>query len=506
MRIRYLLLFLGLMVPGLGADERPIWTPKAGPEPRINGPVVYGARAGRPFLYRIPATGVRPMTFGATALPGSLALDAETGIVSGHVPEKDGEYLVMLSAENALGSTQRPFKIVVGETLALTPPMGWNHWYTHYDHITDELMREAADVMVSSGMADYGYQYVNIDDCWMRLLDSDDPEVGGAPRAADGTVLPNKRFPDMKGLADYIHSKGLRAGLYTSPGPWTCQKFEGSWQHEEIDAKTYAAWGYDFLKYDWCGYSKIKPEPTLAERKEPYSKMGSLLASLDRDIVLNLCQYGKGDVWKWGGEVGGQCWRTTGDLGLHRGDSKLPGFYHIGMANAKHFEYAKPGQWNDPDYILIGHVGNARKKDEPAKLTSLTAYEQYSYMSMWSLMASPLFFSGEMGSLDEFTLNVLCNAEVIEVNQDPLGRQARIVRETAEEFVLAKPMVDGSLAVGLFNLSDGEREISVSWEELGIEGERAVRDVWRQRELGGEESGYSAVVQRHGVMMVRVRK
>ena len=231
--------------------------------------------------------------------------------------------------------------------------------------------------------------------------------------------------------------------------------------------------------------------------------MGAILKDLDRDIVLNLCQYGMGEVWKWGGEVGGHCWRTTGDLGRHKG-SHLPGFYHIGLANAQHYEYAGPGRWNDPDYVLIGHVGSPFAKDDPPQPTSLTANEQYSYMSMWSLMASPLFFSGDMSHLDEFTLNVLCNAEVIEVDQDPLGKQARIVRQTEEELVLAKPMDDGSLALGLFNLGEGARPIEVSWRELEISGRRRIRDLWRQSDTGVVSGQYGAEVERHGVMFVRL--
>ena len=508
MNMKRFLTFAGLVVglsAALIAQDRVILTPRPGPEPHINGPRVYGARPGHPFLYRIPCTGLRPIEFSATGLPGTLELDAKTGIISGNVPVEKGEYPVVLSAVNGRGSHHRAFKIVVGNTLALTPPMGWNHWYTHYNNITARHLREAADVMISSGMADFGYQYVNVDDCWMVKLDSDDPEIGGAPRNADGTIRSNKRFPDMKALAAYIHSKGLKAGLYTSPGPWTCQKFEGSWQHEELDAKTYAAWGYDFLKYDWCGYGSIaKQDKSLAAREKPYQKMGTILAGLDRDIVYNLCQYGMSDVWKWGGEVGGNCWRTTGDLGREKGDRNLPGFYRIGLSNAKHWEYAKPGQWNDPDYILIGYVGSPFDKDAPPKLTPLTDHEQYSYMSMWSLMASPLFFSGDMSKLDDFTLNILCNAEVIEVNQDPLGKQGRIVRRTKTEFILAKPLDDGSLAVGLFNLGEDERPIAVTWEELGIAGGQRVRDLWRQRDLDDADAEYSAPVARHGVKMVRL--
>jgi len=215
-----------------GQTAAPILTPPPSPAPRINGPRVYGARPGRPFLYRIPCTGRRPIRFSADGLPQPITLDPETGILRGRAPEKRGEYLVTLRAANSLGASQRRFKIVVGDTIALTPPMGWNHWYTHYNWITDALMREAADVLVASGMADHGYQYVNIDDCWMVKPGDPNPEIGGPPREPDGTIRPNRRFPDMAGLAEYIHAKGLKFGIYTSPGPRTCAGFEGAYGHE----------------------------------------------------------------------------------------------------------------------------------------------------------------------------------------------------------------------------------------------------------------------------------
>jgi alpha-galactosidase len=486
----------------LGKQESMILTPKPGPKPRINGPKVYGCRPGRPFIYRIPCTGRRPMTFSAENLPGTLTLNAATGIITGTVPQQRGDYLVTLKADNRHGSAKRPFKIVVGDELALTPPMGWNSWYIYYWRVTEQKMRQAADAMVASGMADFGYAYVNIDDCWMVKPDSNDPMLGGPPRDADGAIRSNGHFPDMKALADYIHAKGLKAGLYTSPGPRTCQGYEGTYQHEEIDAHKFAQWGFDFLKYDWCSYRRVATGQGADRVQSPYRKMGAILPQLDRDIVFNLCQYGMGDVWTWGGEVGGNCWRTTGDLGLAKGTS-LPGFYRIGFSNAQHWKYARPGQWNDPDYILIGWVGDARKQ-AVGKPTSLTPNEQYSYMSMWCLMAAPLIFSGDMNKLDPFTLNILCNAEVIEVDQDPLGKQAPIIAKTDDYFIMAKDMDDGSKAVGLFSTSQVPIIVAVTWNELGIEGPHRVRDLWRQKNLGTYKEGLEAKIARHGVVLVRI--
>jgi alpha-galactosidase len=210
-----------------------------------------------------------------------------------------------------------------------------------------------------------------------------------------------------------------------------------------------------------------------------------------------------GDVWSWGGEVGGHSWRTTGDLGLEKGQ-RLPGFYSVGFKNAEHAAFARPGRWNDPDYILIGYVGNAHSMAAPPRPTTLTQHEQYAYMSMWALMAAPLFYSGDITRLDDFTVNVLCNAEVIAVDQDTLGRQARIVRKTENEFVLAKPLEDGSVAVGLFNLSEAPRRISVTMGELGISKQQRVRDLWRWKDLGGFLDTYGADVGRHGVALVRM--
>ncbi|MCK4988972.1 MAG: glycoside hydrolase family 27 protein, partial [Bacteroidales bacterium] len=361
--------------------------------------------------------------------------------------------------------------------------------------------REAADAMINSGMVNYGYQYVNIDDCWMVKANSDDSVIGGRMRDERGEILTNKKFPDMKAMTHYIHSKGLKAGTYISPGPLTCGQYAGSYQHEKQDAQTFAGWGFDFLKYDWCSYGRIAKDRSIHELQKPYKLMWKELQKLDRDVVFNLCQYGMGEVWQWGDKVGNS-WRTTGDLGLEHSD-EMPGFYRIGISNAQHWEFARPGAWNDPDYILIGWVGSAFITGE-GRLTTLTPDEQYFYMSMWSLMASPLIFSGDMAKLDPFTLNILCNSEVIEVNQDALGKQAAIQRNANNELVMVKELEDGSKAVGLFNLDDQSKKITVNWTDLNIENKQSVRDLWRQKDLGVFENGFEQMVPPHGVALIKV--
>jgi alpha-galactosidase len=497
---------LGFGVCPAPAQNAPdLRTPKAPDVPLIHGPKIYGERAGHSFVYRIPCTGVRPMHFSAEGLPSSLKLDETTGIISGTAPATAGSYAVTLKATNAQGSTTRAFKIQVGNELGLTPQMGWNGWYTLYATPSDSDVRKAADAMVASGMADFGYQFVDLDDGWARKPGATDAENGEPMRNPDGTIRPNGRFPDMAGLTAYIHSLGLRAGIYSGPGVTTCAGLAASYQHEAQDAEQYAKWGFDLLKYDWCSYTKTAKDKSLPELKKPYSLMSSALDKQDRDIVLNMCQYGMGDVWKWGREVGGQSWRTTGDLGLAKGDA-LPGFYHVGFANAALDAYAGPGGWNDPDYILIGTVGDARHSELAAKTTALTPGEQYSYMSMWSLMASPLFFSGDMTKLDELTINVLDNAEVIDLDQDTLGKQAKIVRKTDQELVLAKPLEDGSVAVGLFHISETPHTMTIDWKDVAKSGKLTVRDVWRQKNIGKFKDSFHSEVPAHDVVLVRLSK
>jgi alpha-galactosidase len=497
------LLLILTAVSDSAGEEKIILTPKTGPEPRITGTRIFGVRPGSPFLFTIPATGERPMEFAATGLPQGLSLDPATGRISGRI-EGRGEYRVTLRAANRHAQAVREFRIVCGDTLALTPHMGWNSWYVWENHVTDQIMRAAADAMVSSGMINHGYMYVNIDDCWSVKPGSKDPSLQGPPRDARKRVNSNPRFPDMKALTDYIHSRGLKAGIYTSPGPLTCARHIGAWQHEAEDVEQFVDWGFDFLKYDWCSYRDIAKNPDRAALQKPYRLMSSLLAKQPRDIILNLCQYGMGNVWEWGKEVGGQSWRTAGDLGgsfEEIGKALFRDGFDVYAEKELH-RYGGPGGWNDPDYLLIGYLSNWKGETAP---TPLTPNEQYTHVSLWSLVAAPLIFSGDITRLDDFTLNLLCNDEVIEVDQDPLGKPGRRVMRQGTGEVWARPMEDGSLAVGLFNRGESETEIVALWADLGISGPQKVRDLWRQQDIGTMTGRFSARVGRHGVVLVRIR-
>jgi alpha-galactosidase len=299
----------------------------------------------------------------------------------------------------------------------------------------------------------------------------------------------------MKALTDYVHGKGLKIGLYSSPGPKTCAGHEGSYQHEEQDARQYAEWGFDYLKYDWCSYGQFAPRPSHEELLKPYQVMRAALDKVPHDIVFSLCQYGMGGVWAWGAQVGGNCWRTTGDI-----TDTWSSMAGIGFGQAGHEKFAGPSHWNDPDMLVVGYVGWSAR----VRPTRLTPNEQYTHISLWCLLCSPLLIGCDMTKLDEFTLNLLTNDEVLEVNQDPLGRQAARVAQDGQLEVWAKDLEDGSKAVGLFNRGDEETTVTAKWSDLGLTGKQAVRDLWRQQDLGASDGQFQAPVPRHGVVLVKV--
>jgi alpha-galactosidase len=489
--------------------EPVILTPKGSDAPRINGARVYGARPGHPFLYKIAASGKAPITYAAVGLPEGLHLDPVTGVIAG-TAGPTGEHRVSIAVSNAAGAARRDLLIKFGETIALTPPMGWNSWNSWACSVDDAKVRAAADAMVSSGLIDHGWTYINIDDCWEIKPDAKESELQGTPRSADGMITTNAKFPDMKALGDYVHAKGLKLGIYSGPGPLTCAGFTASYQFEDHDARQYAAWGVDYLKYDWCSYSRIAKDRSLPELKKPYQVMRAALDKVDRDIVYSLCQYGMGNVWEWGAEVGGNCWRTTGDI-----TDSWSSMAEIGFGQAGHEPFAGPGRWNDPDMLVLGMVGWG-----PAlHPTRLTPDEQYTHFTLWSLLASPLLIGADMSHLDEFTMSLLTNDEVIDVNQDPAGNQARRVLSAGGEQVWVKDLEDGSKAVGLFWADDGARAaadhfrwnddpatraITISAKDLGMSGKFTVRDLWRQKNLGVHSGKLTAIVPYHGVVLVRV--
>ncbi len=434
--------------PAVAAVPPPDIVHPASPEPAIHGPRIVGSTPGRAFMFLIPATGEKPLQFAAKNLPEGLTLDAETGIIAGSL-KQPGRTVVQIEVKNSRGTANRDLTIVGGRhKLALTPPMGWNSWNCWASAVSDAKVRAAADAMVTSGLAAHGFQYVNIDDCWEGKRD------------ANGEIQTNEKFPDMKALADYVHSKGLKLGIYSSPGPKTCAGYEASWKHEAQDAATYARWGVDYLKYDWCSYGEIARNPDRAGLMKPYLVMRKGLDECSRDIVFSLCQYGMGDVWKWGAEVGGNCWRTTGDITDNWGSMAGIGFGQDG-----HEKYAGPGHWNDPDMLVVGKVGWGPSLHP----THLKPDEQITHISLWCLLSSPLLIGCDMSSMDPFTLALLTNDEVLAINQDPLGKPAGRISKSGQTEVWARPVFDGT-AVGLFNRGSQPAKVKVSWSDLKHQG------------------------------------
>lgn len=493
-----------------------IRTPKSSPAPRINGPDVFGVRPGNPFLYHIPATGDRPMTFSVTDLPRGLQLDARTGDLSGSLPEA-GKYEVAFHAKNAKGSADKKFTIIVGETIALTPPMGWNSWNAYHATVTGENVVHAAQAMVSKSLINHGWTYINIDDSWQG-------QRGGTFNG----IQPNEKFPDMEKMCNKIHGLGLKVGIYSTPwttsyagyiggssddpnGSWTkTQKASGNISFAENDALQWAAWGIDYLKYDWNPRG-TRPRETVEQFHNDTATMAKALRKSKRDVVFS---YSNSMPFEHIADQSEMlnCWRTTGDISdtwlsmaakafylrIRRGESQSQ---LDGPPNDRWAPYAKPGHWNDPDMMVLGVV-NFGGKQHP---TRLTPHEQYLHMTQWCMASAPLLLGCDLDQLDDFTLNLVSNDEVIAIDQDALGKQATLAsNDNNTLLVYSKNLEDGSKAVAFYNLGSEHTKVTAKWADLNLSGKRGVRDLWRQKDLGQFTDEFSIKVAPHGAELVRI--
>jgi alpha-galactosidase len=496
--------------PPVRIEAPEILTPPAPATPRITGARVFGVRPGNPFFFQIPATGDRPMRFAADGLPAGLTLDAATGRITGRVAAL-GSHKVTLRATNARGTDTKPLRIVVGETIALTPPMGWNSWNCWGVSVDQGKVLASARAMVSRGLVEHGWSYINIDDAWQ-----------GARTGPDHALLTNEKFPSMKQLCDEIHAMGLRAGIYSTPWDTSYAGFaggssddpEGKWspalrddaagrrrRHHgrvsfaDADAKQWAAWGMDYLKYDWNPKNSAPPEDANAFRAN-ISAMTRALRASGRDMVYSYSnsfpfEHIAQDVDLL------NAWRTTGDI--HDTWGSLVGIW---AQQEKWRPFGGPGHWNDPDMLVVGPVDvGSGKNIRPSRLTP---NEQYTHISLWCLLSAPLLIGCPLEKADDFTISLFTNDEVLALDQDELGKPAQQLIVDGRKQVYVKELADGSRAIGFFNLADGPQEVSASWAQLGLSGRQNVRDLWRQQNLGVADQKLTATVGRHGVVLVRV--
>ena len=481
-----------------------ILTPPVSDKPRINGAKVFGVRPGSSFIYNIPASGKRPMQFSVKGLPVGLQLDAKTGSITGKLITK-GTYPVVFKAKNSEGTAERNFKIIVGDDIQLTPAMGWNSWNCWGSSINQEKVMHSALGFIRNKLNEHGWTYINIDDAWQG-------ERGGRLNALQPDP---KRFSDMGSLADSIHAMGLKIGIYSTPWirsyagriggssenekgekdslfmkkvkanakilPWAI----GKYSFAKNDAKQFADWGIDYLKYDWA--------PVEApETKE----MADAIKSTNRDIVLSLSNNASQTLIHNIQEVApySQSWRTTTDI-----NDSWRSMSGIGFSQEKWSAFTTQGHFSDPDMLVVGYVGWG--KPHPTKLT---ANEQYTHISLWSLLSAPLLLGCDLDKMDSFTLSLITNDEVLDIDQDALCKQAKRIYSKDYSDVYAKPLDDGGIAIGLFNRSKDKATISITFKDLGITSQWIIRDLWRQKDLGIYSEKVEAEVEPHGVVLVKL--
>lgn len=495
-----------------------IFTPKPSKSPQVNCAKVFGLRPGNYCQFLAATSGERPMTFAAKGLPKGLRIDKNTGLITGRT-NKRGEHIVEVTASNAFGIDKRTIRFKVGDKIALTPPMGWNSWNCWGKTVSQEKVMASARAMRDKGLINYGWTYINIDDGWQGIR-------GGKYNA----IQPNKKFPDIKELSDSIHAMGLKMGVYstawvitfaghigsTCPNedgtyPWiakgdhndiykisTADDRDGdrvSWQHHyygqysftDNDARQWTDWGVDYLKYDWYpnDYYHVK-------------EMYESLSCQKRDIVYSLsgiCLYANAPVWaKYT-----NCYRTTVDI-----TDSWASLYHIGFKGQQHWTgFNAPGHWADPDMLVVGMVGWGDK----LHYTRLTPDEQYTHISLWALLSAPMLIGCDIAQMDDFTLSLLCNREINDIDQDPLGVQGYPVKIDGDKQTWVKQLEDGSLAVGLFNLGEDSINISFAPKDFGIFGTQTIRDPWRQQDIGKIEhtETFECTVAKHGCRLLVIK-
>ncbi len=460
------------------------------PAPSINNPARFGIRPGSPIVFVISVSGERPISLSVEGLPKGISFDTDTGSFRGTF-DKEGTHSVTVEARNAYGRATQKLVFEVGEGICLTPPMGWESWNCWGPEIDERKAREAAEQLVSRGLIDYGWRYVIVDDGWQGVRDE-----------KTSTLQPNEKFPDMKALFDFLHERGLKAGIYSTP--WACsymglaggsadtpegrllanRRDFGVYPFHEQDARQFAEWGADLLKYDWgpVDYAHAKA-------------MSSALRSSGRDIVYSL----SGSVSITGApqwmEVANY-WRTTPDI-----TDSWKSIYTRAFNHYRWSPFQRPGNWNDPDMLVLGHVGWGKNMRD----SRLLPQEQLTHMSLWSLFASPLLLGCDLSKLDEYTESLLKNPEVVALNQDPLGLPAHpIRRERQGEYVFTRALADGSTVLALVNTEAGEQSIKIDLDELGIRKPVQVRNVWERKDLGVENRSVGGDIAPHGTLLLRL--
>jgi alpha-galactosidase len=461
------------------------------PKPAIHGPQIIGASPSHPFLFRIPATGTEPLTYGCADLPPGLTLDAKTGLASGAVT-KAGRYILHLTAANTLAQAARTLTVVCGDhPLALTPPMGWDAVNLYANTIDDAKTRAAADGLITSGLAAHGWAYIHVNDTWQGIRDK-----------KTGDILPNRRrFPDMKALADYVHGNGLKFGLTSAATEHTCAGYPGSLGFAAHDAATYASWGVDYLEYDWCPVATLDESPPPTDQPGAFKLMHEALNKTDRDIVFGVDTFGRDNVWDWAVDNGANSWVTSrqmiDDWKILSRDLFQSPWTEGG---------ALPSHWSSPGLLMLGRFGTG-----DIRPTHLTPCEQMTQLSQYALLSAPLWLSCDLALLDPNKLHpsttaMLTNDEVLAVNQDPAGHAAVQVSDRSIAHIWSKPLADGTIAVGLFNTGDTDQRLRVTLSDLGLTGPQPVRDLWLHQDLGDFTTTFATDIPAHGVALVKIGK